>query len=233
MNYWRKNSYDGLNSLIEEIKDVETLSEYSEYLINQEKGLRKLALRHLSMFLDAFKEWTVSDKRNFSDWILSTDQTNLSHLLLPHPLKNSAIKSCLIEWIANEPQNPIPRKWFGVYFHDLQSLEMARSLDPDDDLSRSKLASFILGDMDFACHHLPDYFIGDPVSVLNLSASVSDIISEIKNDDLRKYYADDLQLTSAMIHDWIECQSIAEENFAQWCINQGRKYPWIKGYHYK
>ena len=97
MNYWRKNSYDGLNSLIEEIKDVETLSEYSEYLINQEKGLRKLALRHLSMFLDAFKEWTVSDKRNFSDWILSTDQTNLSHLLLPHPLKNSAIKSCLIE----------------------------------------------------------------------------------------------------------------------------------------
>jgi hypothetical protein len=67
----------------------------------------------------------------------------------------------LRQWASSDSQDATPERWLGFATADCQHFANALAVDLTDDVSRYQLVLRDLNDVDYQCHHFPDYFIGE------------------------------------------------------------------------
>ena len=231
--YWNQSNFEGLLAVAESISAEPRWQEFFDYCTLREKGLRKQALASIERLISQSSEWPSSDRRRFANWIY---QTHLSfpnvHQLIVTPLNQRLLIPTLESWITDEPENATPRRWLAFATGDHSHFSDALSRDPRDDISRYRLVCRHLGDVDYQCHHLPDYFIGEPIEALGLLDAALDLGLGFGDQRIMPTLADEFADLRSRIKDWITFQATGDPSFSDWCVKNERTYEWVKAFYY-
>ncbi len=233
MWYWNRENFEGLVAVADSIADQPQWQLYAQYCRLREKGLRPQSLRAITELIAEAAGWTHQARRQFADWIYSTSLCNRKvHQLIPTPLKLDLLVPTLQEWADSEPTNATPKRWLGFATGDHQHFSSALSVDPTDDVSRYRLVSRDLADVDFQCHHLPEIFIGEiDTAIFRLNRAQS-LAADFSNLEIGPTLETDFSVLYGMVCDWQVFQESGGESFADWCIANRRDYQWVKTYYY-
>jgi len=143
----------------------------------------------------AFTTWALEESRQFSD----------PALLLPQPVHARLIVPTVREWLDIAPTEAAPHLWLGLLMCDdpARHLERALELDASCEPARQSLSQWILADIDYNQHHLPEYYLNDPrddLNALDVAARLTDGSSvERWSNEARQEIAE----LRARAEDWI------------------------------
>lgn len=118
----------------------------------------------LDQFLGQSRAWSYEGQLDFAQWVLSASRGfSLPHSLLAQPLVAHFLVPTVKEWCALQPLEADPHLWLGLLGCDDPSehLERALALDPRCELARRTLTQWILADVDYNQHELPQLYIHD------------------------------------------------------------------------
>ena len=156
MHYWRKDSFDKLDSLRQRLSCVPELAEYVRYLELLSLGLRKDALKHIEDLLSTIRALPNSKQREIASILCRETDHQPGHCLIPNPLHCRFIAPVITDWAFDEPNNPEPLRWTGI----LADLIRAVEIDPSYDDTRRRLILCILGFVGYSTHELPIGYLG-------------------------------------------------------------------------
>jgi len=235
MWYWNQDNFEGLAAVAASIAEDVPWRGFAEYLRLRDRGLRKQSLAAIAQLIEDAARWSTVDRRRFADWIYDT-QLRLPdvHQLIVTPLKQQLLIPTLQEWADSEPANHIPRRWLGFATADHDHFVAALSLCPWDDISRYRLVVRDLGCVDFQCHHLPDFFIGDPHDAISTLNGARELLRGFIDSAIAPPLERDLADLYARVSDWLAFQATdPSASFATWCFENGRDYHWVRAYYYR
>ena len=179
--YWRKDSFEGLQKVIE-LSIVNSEWElYSKYCELKEKGLRKQAFKTLSEFIKHLNKKSLTERIEFVNWIEERRLKNNEVVdLIPNPLQKKLIEPTLKDWIKSEPNNPIPYRWTNTN----ESLLTAIKLDDKEQIARFRFFQKIKSYIDYNQHELEKFqYIGNPEKDLEQLRSLKEHIQGIENPE--------------------------------------------------
>ncbi len=90
----------------------------------------------------------------------------------------------------------------------------------------------MIGDAEFACHHLPYNYLGDPADDATLLGKATDHLPYIRNPNEKARLQSGIEDVSQLIEDWVAFSTSGEADFNQWCNDRGRKHRWVKSYYF-
>lgn len=210
--YWRDLSFQSLDNFSKELKIDLNFSLLAEYAKLKEKGLRKQAFSKLNEFIILAHSFDDSKKHRLVQLIC---QTKLnwganSDLFDSYPLTSKIIVPTLMQWISDEPQNPEPLKWLGLFYslgsdRYLTALEQSLSLNPEDDVVRKELISRYLSQLEYSTHHLNEnFYIGNPSDDLKLCLTIRSCLKDVQDKNAQTLLSEELEKYSQMIQDTIK-----------------------------
>ena len=100
------------------------------------------------------------------------------------------IRPTTLEWISEEPENPLAFRWAGVYCdgdweEQNHYFRKATELDPSEDYSRSKIIDSLLNEPDYSTHHLNEsMYLGEPNKDLKFLAEAKIGVSKLRTPSL-------------------------------------------------
>jgi hypothetical protein len=225
--------------------------EFANYIENRERGLRRIAFQHLESFLQASKSWPFNERKEFASWLcpLLDEFGSDGYGLTPQPLSEQLLVPTLREWAKRELTNSTPCRWLAFFFVGnvhlvtrtglVESPIEARSLLREalkryssDESARIRLIEIIIGDAEFSCHHLPHYYIGEPVDDLAHLEEAVELLSHVANPTQSARLQSEMGCVKSLIEDWIAFKQATEADFNEWCLKRGRKYRWVKSINY-
>jgi len=225
-------------------EEVAAWEGYARYCRLREQGLRRAALHALDDFLCAAERWPFEGRREFAVWIsgvLEERETPYDDLT-PHPLIARLLRPALLEWSEREPGAALPHRWLGLFFSEYphaqtgagshEHLRRAIELDPGEQPARVRLIHHGLGYLDFAVHHLPASYIGDPEEDLAFTAEVAGLIEGVADPRTRNELGAELAAARQLVEDWIAFRAEGAPDFDEWCRVRGRAYEWQRHYFY-
>lgn len=233
MWYWNQQNFEGFIAVADSIADQQQWSLFAQYCRLREQGLRPQALQAITELIAESSGWEDSARNEFAHWIYSTSLSNPEvHQLIPTPLKMHLLVPTLEQWATSEPSNAIPERWLGFATGDHEHFSNALALDATDDISRCRLVSRDLGDVEHQCHHLPDYFIGEiDIAIMTLDRAKA-LAADFSNPDIAPTLADEFSELYSKVHDWQAFKESGGDSFADWCAANDRDYQWGKAYYY-
>ncbi len=161
---------------------------YAECCQLQGQRRSKQAREAAERFLRDARSWPFNERKRFSMWLL--DRTGWvmercgrsryavggQSLICPREVIDTITLPTLIEWSNDEPNNPDPHFWLGLYapFRANEtpaiSLRKAVRLDPNHGPARAALVGHILDAVSYAQHELPSGYVGKPADdLINLN----------------------------------------------------------------
>lgn len=232
--YWNQQNFEGLTAVADSITDQPQWLLYAQYCRLRERGLRPQALQAITELIAEAAGWGDNARREFADWIYSTFLRNPEvHQLIPTPLNQQFLVPTLQQWVASESSNAIPERWLGFATGDHEHFSNALSLDPTDDISRYRLVSRDLADVDFQCHHMPHYFIGDVDTAVMTLDRAKAVAADFSNPDIAPTLESEFSELYGKVCDWETFQRSGGDSFGDWCVANGRDYHWLKAYYYE
>lgn len=222
---------------------LENEPEYSllaEYLELKEKGLRKQSLAKLNQFVAVARLYDAQKRRDLVrlvcqkklEWrSLDRGPFHSDSIFDSYPLTTVIMVPTLDEWIEDEPQNPEPLKWKGIFYepgNHWSSLQKSFEFDPNDEVVARHLIRRYWSHLD-ETDDLPMDYLGDPVNDLALIGQMERCVKQLKDDKLRSSIAVELRLLRQWIEDWVEfarahAESEYDGSFLDWCRLKGRRY---------
>jgi hypothetical protein len=231
--YWNQQNFKGLVAVADSIADQQQWLLFAQYCRLREQGLRPQALRAIADLIAEAAGWSDKARRQFADWIYSTSLRNPEvHQLIPTTLNQQLLVPTLQQWAASEPSNATPERWLGFASADHLHFSNALSLDSTDDISRFRLISRELADVDHQCHHLPDYFIGEIDTAIMTLDRAKAMAADFSNPDIVLTLEDEFTELYSKVRDWQAFQEAGGASFRDWCIANGHDYRWLKTYYY-
>lgn len=202
----------------EKAKLVEKWNKYYHYCILREKGLRKASFAVLSEFLNEVKQWNYEEKKAFVIFLMALCDVvpDADYGPMPMFLRQSLIKPTLLTWCEQERLDSAPFRWLGHYFSEIQYLYKAVEIDVSDDKARSYIVSFLVGHIDYATHHLPDYYIGEPKEAVKLAEEIQMHTKQFTKEEQREYWTRELAEAMLLVNSYIEWKSSGHPNLALW-----------------
>ena len=233
MWYWNQANFEGLISVADSISGEPEWSDFAAYCRLRERGLRKDALASIDRFMKLALSWPVPERRRFVTWLYDTQQSVPQvHQLVIQPLRCRFALPTLEAWSLSEPSNSVVWRLLGTATANTEHFGTALDLDPADNYSRFQIILRLLQNVSHQCHHLPDYFIGEPVEALQDLATAQAMASEFVDTSIPEALASDIQDLQNKINDWQTFLATGEESFSAWCSNNNRSYTWCKAYYY-
>lgn len=138
---------------------------YAAFAKSRSLGRRTEAFLSLGEFVTATASWTFEARLEFCRWLLEKSQgLDDQAIALPQPLKVSTAQPTMEEWSQRNPKSAEAHLWLGLMRcgDPSEHLALALDLDPSCETARWNLANWILADVEYNQHHLPDYYIHDP-----------------------------------------------------------------------
>ncbi len=233
MWYWNQQNFEGLIAVADSIADQQQWSLFAQFCRLREQGLRPQALQAITELIAEASDWDDNARNKFADWIYSTSLRNPKvHQLIPTTLNMQLLVPTLEQWATSEPSNAIPERWLGFATGDHEHFSNALALDATDDISRYRLVSRDLGDVDHQCHHLPDYFIGEIDTAIITLDRAKALTADFSNPEIAPALADEFGELYSKVHDWQTFKESGSDSFADWCAANDRDYRWVQAYYY-
>ena len=234
MWYWNQQNFEGLVAVADSIADQPQWARFAEYCRLREQGLRPQAMESITELIAEAARWSDNSRRLFADWIYSTSMRNPEvHQLIPTPLNQQLLVPTLHEWAAAEPSLAIPERWLGFATADHQHFSNALAIDSTDDVSRYRLVSRDIADVDYQCHHLPNYFIGEINTAITTLDRAKGMAADFANPNIAPTLKEDFDELYGKVRDWQAFQESDGDSFADWCRANDRDYRWLKAYYYE
>jgi len=200
-------------------------ADYAKYCIKKENGLRKEAFKNLDSFIKTTESWTKEQRKEYIEFIflfIDTIQDN-NRDIIPQLLSDKLIKPILEEWCLTETTDSRPFRWYGMQSGNEDYLLKALEINPSDKFARvtliNKSIEVIISDL----HHLPEFYIGEPVYDLALSKKVIELIKGLTSVELRDSLTSKLEECLELINNYNDWLDSKEPNFADWGIEHIRR----------
>ena len=241
IHFWRKGMLEGLKDLAKVFSVNASYAKFVEFAELREKGLRKSALNTLAEFIGSMKKRPFAERKDFVSLFCETSLKwrRDSYLFSPQPLVEELIRPTTLEWISEEPENPLAFRWAGVYCNgDWEEqnhyFRKATELDPSEDYSRSKIIDSLLNEPDYSTHHLNEsMYLGEPNEDLKFLAEAKIEVSKLKDPESAEYWTKEIDEYESMIRDWIEYSSKDRRiSFPKFTRENGRDYGWSEVYYF-
>ncbi|MDR2709941.1 MAG: hypothetical protein LBB65_01140 [Burkholderiales bacterium] len=234
MHYWNQDNFEGLLKLAQVFEGDVELKLLASYCRLREQGLRRNAFAKLEEFLTATSSFDNATARRVTIKILESNaRTQRAHQFITQPLVTLFLEPTLQIWMQEDANANLPVRWLGILRHDSDLLNQALAMCPTDLPVRISLINFVLGDVDYATHHLDEsLFIGCVDEALGDLADARRFIAESPDQAALAYLAAEVEHFDQMIVDWQSWSTHREGTFRGWCAKQGRNYHYpIKAYY--
>jgi hypothetical protein len=234
MHYWNKKNFNGLLALSEELDAHPDLAPLANYCRLREKGLRREALSALERFLAASRSLDCAAARSAVVAILESNaRARDVHQFLAQPLVTQFLMPTLRAWIDDEPATCVPVRWLGILSPDIELLDRALSMCPEDTPVRKMLIERDLSSADYATHHLDETkFLGSVTEVVTALAHARDLIANAPEPEALAHLTSEVHYFDALVADWTAYSKNPIGSFPEWCAKQGRKYEYrVKVYY--
>ena len=210
--------------------------EYANYCFSREKGLRKIAFKHLEDFLSIANGWSFEQKMEFVKFLLPLFETvkEADYGAFPQPLHEGLVKSTLEQWCEQETEDERPFRWYGTYYRSENHLLKALQLNPKDDTSRQRLLSWWTYNIYYSIHHLPEGYIGEPNDDLELAQKAYSQIDQLTDLNLKDKWRKELEENLEFVRNYIDWEKSGHSNFEQWGKENKKKVNYgKKAYYYE
>ena len=234
MHYWNKNNFEGLKSVGEKYSSMKGYELFGKYCLQKESGLNKQAISSIKRFVIDLENRPISEQRNIAEELSALGFWNREiHQLLAYPLAQF-LKEVLENWIADEPDNPIPHKWQGYISGDTSYYERALELDPKDDISINRLAQAHLDDVDYQTHHLSEsLFLGEFSDAQSSLDKAAKFIATVSNQELKEQMQVEFEYYKKLLVCWNEYSKLEiEQSFPDWSRSKGENFNFLSIVYY-
>ena len=233
MWYWNKDNFEGLLAVSESLGHEPSWSLFAKYCKLREQGLRKAALASIEEFITDASAWSDAERRRFVTWLYDT-QIRLPrvHQLIVEPLRKKLVLPTLERWQRDDPSNAVALRLLGSATANCEYFEEALEIDPSDDYCRYRLVEILLREVEYQCHHLPDYFIGELPTATQDLATARELVAGFTENAIAESFAPAFDDLTNKINDWQSFLDSGQESFADWCVANNRQYNWYSVFYY-
>lgn len=235
MHYWNRANFEGLSQLVETLRRDARFEELVRYCELREQGLRGESFQALDRFLTYILAQPVQVRRDVAVGVVDAHlRVPAAHQFMTQPLRQRLLEPVLIEWSASDPDCVTPMAALGLLRCDVDLLKRTLQLDPQNDRARACLVSVLLGDVEYATHHLvEDLLIG---TVDDASATLDEAEGHLRTA-IDHTLMTDLVTHAAelrdLLADWRIYQVNKTGNFQEWCRARGKTHRWQTIVYYK
>lgn len=229
---------DVLTNLIRD-KNLDSYPHFKEFCLLKEQGLRKDAFRSLNLFINEVKGWQTKQKKEFVHrlFILFESSEGIHHVLV-HPLEENILKPILEEWMNENPNDPQPYRWYGLFLkseNDVKYLETALRIGgKSEQRVLMAIIDYYLSFLEFSFHHISeDAYLGNISEDQDIVLKIENLSKEIINVENKKYIAENVNYYKNLLSDWITFKNEGTKGFLKWCADNGKEYGWINSYYYE
>lgn len=211
-------------------------ADYSHYCFNREKGLRKEAFNNLNKFLKSAESWALEQKINFAKFIFPFFETvqEADYGPFPQPLSDKLIQPTLLQWCETEKTDGNPFRWYGTYYRSEQHLFKALEINPKDDTARQTLLNWWTSNLNYSLHHLPEYYIGEPLEDIELGEKIKGQIQQLTTPELREYWTTQLALDLELVKNYLDWKSSGQPDFEKWGLEYKKRTGYgLTAYYYE
>jgi hypothetical protein len=202
MLFWRDDYFATLKDVAAKARAVPSWSDYADYCVEHERGLRAEAFTILERFIASMECASFAERQRFVSWLSrQADGRDGRHMLIPHPLYVRLVEPTLLEWTLVQPLCSEPHLWLGGYDHVKRAFE----LEPDNQLARRKLIILLWGQVDFEAYEFGQ--LGNIEKDLSTLSDVEELLSGLSNDEERLSLAADLAEDRRVIEEYLRKQS--------------------------
>lgn len=198
---------------------------YANYCFDREKGLRKQAFQQLDCFLKSTDDWLVEQQRAFLQFLLPFMETvqEADYGPFPQLLSEKLVKPVLEKWCETEKTDAKPFRWYGTYYRSEEYLFKALEIDPADDIAREALLKSWTDSMNYSLHHLPEYYIGDPLEDIQLAEKIKLQIDQLASEAQQQNWVNILEADMELVRNYVEWQASGHKHFEEWGQENKRK----------
>ncbi len=220
---------------------------YRAYLESRTRGPKGPAGVLLSEFIREALAWGEPDRRRFAQWLFIEIESRevpvrwrfagqADFRILPVELQREVLLPTLRNWIADSPDDPSPYRWLGIYLsselldpnESLRSLESAIIRDPSPLLPRLVLARRLMDQAWIGARTLPESYSGDLAVGIESLELAHAYIHQFKDAAIREPMRSDASHYMSILVDFEEFLEEGVGDFAAWCRERDRDYPWAK-----
>ena len=239
MHYWNQDNFEGLRQVSEILGADSDLALLARYCHLREQGLRHQAFSVLEQFLRATRAFDSDTARSSVVKILTLNaqMKNIYHFI-SQPLSMRFLFPTLQSWVKQEPNSPEATRWLAILAHDhnvlahalslcpQQLLRHALSICPEDNRVRELLIKYALSDIDNATEHLlpHNFFYGNIDQTIVILNHARELIINAATSDAYPDLLSEIEYYDALIADWKIYSQNPTNSFADWCVQQERKY---------
>nr|WP_315157621.1 hypothetical protein [uncultured Flavobacterium sp.] len=193
-------------------------TEYANYCLCREKGLRKESFTHLDKFLKSAENWVIERKIEFVKFLFPFFETveYADYGPFPQPLSSKLVKPALIEWCETEKNDEKPFRWYGKYYRSEEHLFKALEINPADDLARQTILNWWTEYLYQSVHHLPEGYIGEPLEDIKLGERIKEQIQLLTTPQLKEYWMKELDEYLELVRNYIDWKTSEESDFEKW-----------------
>ena len=193
----------------------------TEYCAARDNDLHDRAAAIAEQIVAVAQDWPFEERKRFSLWLAhftgsASERNGVSKyssrfsmagpgLFAPRLVVQGVLLPTFVEWSANEPANPEPHYWLGLYGEEpAPALRRAIGLDPAYGPARVVLAGMVLEAVEYAQHKLPSGYLGDPIDDLERLNEARALLTEAVEPSVRVPFERAVLRLEATARDWIE-----------------------------
>lgn len=210
-------------------------SDYSDFCLLREKGLRKQSFVKLGEFINSFKSFTFEQKKEFASVIceLAENVEEAHYGPLPNQI-SVELKDVLLAWAEKDFRDGRPFRWLAKFFHKFEYLDKALDINPQDDKARIFLINSLISEIWDSTHHLPDFYIGEPDENLQKGRLAKQHIEKLTDNKQRDYWKQELETELELVESYVNWKNSGNTiDFQNWAKQNQKKYDsGITAYYY-
>ena len=228
VHYWNRDNFEGLAQLADALRGDARLDDLARYCELRERGLRTEAFEALNRFLDAALASTLEARREIVLRVLGAHaRTATAHQFLSRPLRQRLLEPVLKSWCESEPGSVTPVAELGLLQRDPELLERALHMERSHDRARACLVSILLGQVDYATHHLVEgRLIGTLENACSLLEAAERHLGAAADATSMSGLAAEAAEIRGLLDDWKAYQENPSGTFPEWCQQRSRAHRW-------
>jgi hypothetical protein len=228
---------DILTNLLQDGK-ITKYPSFKDYCVYKGKGLRKKAMHSINLFIKEFENWEPEKQKEFVNWIFPLfERSEDINSVLIHPIEENLLKPVLKRLIDEEPENPQPFKWYGLYLNTENHMELLkRALELGGKKEQAVLQAIIdsyIYSLWYSFHHISeDLYLGDVMEDKITLQTLEMLCLDVRDSETKKNISTTINYYNNLLNDWIFSKDESKKGFVKWCAKHGKEYEWTNTYYY-
>lgn len=200
--------------------------DYQEYCKFQEKHENKAAQQAALKMLEETKHWNLAQRAEFVEFLVkhTFNGREFDKFLCSYLFERQLILPTLTEISERNPKDVETLKMLYAFTHDPVFLHKILEISPDDLFALSHKISNIQEGFYYDCHHLPDYFLGEPSNCRAGIETYRELCSKYEQLTKKSTYSENTEKYIELTINYLEWRESDTENFVEWAKLNNKRY---------